>query len=168
MGQKVAAQAHLLVVHQLDAQMSVLHQWTLRLDDLDELVPHGASGHDSTYRGQTQQQERGDIACKEMSAHAVHQLFHRRPPNRPASPPVAGDENLLLPAPSSNSHVGSIIRTAPAQPRSVEPLLSDRLDGAAGPDGARSRSAAPAPAWPKQGKDIRASRAAQPGRQDSP
>ena len=45
----------------------------------------------------------------ELSTHAVHQLFHRRPPNRPASPLVAGDEILLLPALSSNRQAGSIL-----------------------------------------------------------
>ena len=100
MGQEIAAQARRLVVYQRDAPQHVLHQRTVRLDGLDELVGHGARGRDRTYGGQAQQQERYGLACKEMSAPAVRQCCHRHPLN-------------LLPAQSSNNQVGSIMALPP-------------------------------------------------------
>ena len=85
MGQEVATQARLLVDHQRNAPQQILHQRTVRLDGLDELVVHGARGRGSAYCGQTQQQERCDIAGKEMSAHAVRQLCYRPPLNSTSS-----------------------------------------------------------------------------------
>src|SRR5205085_3508170 len=85
MGQEVAAQGCLLVVHQLGAQKYDIYEYPVRLYGLDTLVAHGASPRGGAYRSETKQQERGDIAGNELSTHAVHQLFHRHPPNRPAS-----------------------------------------------------------------------------------
>src|SRR5919202_549148 len=100
MGQEVAAQRRLLVIHQLGAQKYDMRKHVIRPYDLDKVVAHGASPCGSAYCSDAKQQERGDIAGNELSTHAVHQLFHRRPPNRPARPLRAGDETLHERSPS--------------------------------------------------------------------